>query len=467
MSGVLDTPPPMPEPELRAILGALDRDEVARVIDLNGSAPELSAALHRRFGARIVVHALGPDGSRQDIPAAEYAAYLARLEGLGVDPEAVSPKGASDRFREACVIATLDGFGARHKIRHLKRVMKNAIGPQSRLVLDVRRGSGAYPFLNDYGSCNTIAPAQGRRPARVVFSAEPRGGVAGDWSEIARELAGEAGFFTDLGEHSLLFVPRSDTLVVTFDNLDIAMTKREDRRPWGFSFIEAQGWSMLGVMANGWTWFRDAAVDAEFARLGDTGFFDRFARVVFYGASMGGYAAAAFAAACPGATVFVTSPQSTLDKAVVPWETRYKTAWDRDFTGPFGDAARASREAAAVHLLYDPYVPLDAGHAARFDAPNVRHWRCPLLGHRLGSSLQQMGALKDIATAAIEGRLDDATFYRLLRRRRDLPRYQRELVYHALDRNHPVLARRVCNFVLARREDKALRGVLRQLDRAA
>ena len=42
--------------------------------------------------------------------------------------------------------------------------------------------------------------------------------------------------------------------------------------------------------------------------LRDSGFFARFRRVIFYGASMGGYAAAAFSSAAPGATVILISP---------------------------------------------------------------------------------------------------------------------------------------------------------------
>jgi hypothetical protein len=118
---------------------------------------------------------------------------------------------------------------------------------------------------------------------------------------------------------------------------------------------------MLGVMANGWTWYRDPWVWDEFDRLANDGFFKGFDRVAFYGASMGGYAACAFAAASPGCEVVAISPQSTLDKNVVPWETRYKIAWDRDFSGAYGDAATASRAAQQVTILFDPYEPLDRG----------------------------------------------------------------------------------------------------------
>lgn len=143
-------------------------------------------------------------------------------------------------------------------------------------------------------------------------------------------------------------MPRGPALVVTFDNLELALEKREGRRPRGFDVIARNGWSMLGVMTVGWTWFRDPAVAGEFGRLATSGFFARFERVVFCGASMGGYGAAAYSAAVPGATVVAISPQSTLDPRLVPWETRYgRVARTRNFTGRYGDAAEASRAAAA------------------------------------------------------------------------------------------------------------------------
>lgn len=256
----------------------------------------------------------------------------------------------------------------------------------------------------------------------------------------------------------MLFVPRDGaagkTLVVTFDNLDIAMEKRDDRRPWGWSFIEGLGHSAMGVLAGGWTWFRDPFVSDTFARLRDEGFFAQFERVVFYGASMGGYGAAAFSAACPGATVGVISPQSTLDKTVVPWETRYRVAWGRDFSGPFGDAAQVTGAAARVHLFYDPYVDLDTRHAARFEGDNITKWRCPLMGHRLGSSLSQMGVLGEIVTRAMGDRLDPHDFHQLLRARRGFPRYERELANLALERGHEGLARKVAERVLRERPNE-------------
>jgi len=179
---------------------------------------------------------------------------------------------------------------------------------------------------------------------------------------------------------------------------------------------------------------------------------------------MGGYGAAAYSAAAKGSTVFVISPQSTLDKSIVPWEMRYKKVWSRDFSGHYGDASSSSRTAKNVHLMYDPYVAVDAAHAARFSGENVTHWRCPLLGHRLGSSMQQMGSLQEIARKSILGELDQLTFHRLLRKRHSFPRYQRELANLALERGRPGLALRVCNYVLAQRKDNYFKKMIKRIN---
>jgi hypothetical protein len=213
-------------------------------------------------------------------------------------------------------------------------------------------------------------------------------------------------------------------------------------------------------MAAGWTWYRDPWVPDQFAALAAEGFFARFSRVVFYGASMGGYAACAFVGACPGADVVAISPQSTLERGLVPWETRYRTAWGRDFSGPTGDAAVASAAARRVTLLYDPYEPLDAAHADRFAGANVMKLRAPLMGHRLGSSLQQMGILSAVTLGALGGTLTKAEFYRLLRARRSFGRYQRELFQRAVERGHPELARRLGRWVLTRGDNRAIRKAL-------
>lgn len=451
--------------DFQTVLPALDADDVESIADVNGQAPGLAVLLHQRYGCCIDLVSLDSSGTFVPLPKEQLADYLSRLEQGGVDREAVRVADQPHSLKQYDVLISLNGFGAVHAPRRLKYVLDRALHPLSRAVFEIRKGSGSYPFLNSYGGCNTLKLPEDGSNGLAVLSVEPQDDAepVEGWAQTAQALAGKEGFFDELEEHSFLFVPRGKTLVVTFDNLDIAMTKRADRRPWGFGFIEAQGWSMLGVMANGWTWFRHQEVSRKFEALRDSGFFKQFSRVVFYGASMGGYAAAAYAAAAPGSTVFAISPQSTLDKKIVPWEMRYKKVWDRDFSGPFGDAALASRAAGDVHIMFDPYVAPDAAHAARFTGANVTFWRCPLLGHRLGSSLQQMGVLQDVARGAISGELTPRQFHRLLRKRHGFPRFQRELASLALDRGHPRLAQRVCDYILRQRDDRFFRRMKARL----
>lgn len=220
---------------------------------------------------------------------------------------------------------------------------------------------------------------------------------------------------------------------------------------------------MLGVLAGGWTWYRNPWVSDQFDGLRESGFFNQFKRVVFYGASMGGYAACAFSAAAPGADVVAISPQSTLDRSLVPWETRYKTAWDRDFSGPYGDATTSSQTANRVFLLYDPYEPLDSQHVKRFTGTNVERLRAPLLGHRLGSSLKQMGILSPIILGALSGTLTSKDYYRLLQKRKTFPRYQKELFLRASNSHHKRLAKSLGEYILSKNNNRKVRMGMKEL----
>ena len=266
-----------------------------------------------------------------------------------------------------------------------------------------------------------------------------------------RALCGDTGFFRPLGkEHTAIYVEAGKTLIVTFENLDHVMERNEDRRPWGFDFINSQGWSILGMMAHGWTWYRDADVIAFFDELARDRFFEQFDQVVFYGASMGAYAAAAFSAACPGATVIAISPQATLERDIASWETRYHKAWIRDFSGHYGYAPASVTKARKMYLMFDPREPLDAMHAALFQGDNITKLKCRFQGHRIASGLIQMKLLKPIITSCVDGTLTPTEFYRMIRARHELRRYQRDLLSKIDEKRHPGLVVILAEYVLAR-----------------
>ena len=220
---------------------------------------------------------------------------------------------------------------------------------------------------------------------------------------------------------------------------------------------------MLGVLAGGWTWYRNNWVSEQFDELRENGFFEKFDRVVLYGASMGGYAACVFCAAIPNSEVVAISPQTTLDKSVVPWETRYKTAWHRDYTGKYGDASDTISAAKKAYIIYDPYEPLDTKHVKRLSGENIVTLRAPLLGHRLGSSLSQMGILSPIVLGALKGTLTPTDYYKLLRTRRSFPRFQRELFQRALKKGHRELAFKLGNYVLKKNSNRGIEKEMKML----
>ncbi len=458
--------------EWRSRLREIDRESVARLADLSGADPALAVAAHEKFGCPIDLVAIGRSGDIGPEHAPPLEAARAIITGAGVPKTAVRIVTREQDLERYDLIAALESFSCRHRVRPIGRFLRRHGHETSRLLIDIRKGSGGFPFLKRFGNPVPFETwKDGERPVHrtlVIFEPKAPAGSAGAWAALAERLIGESGFHRQNERHAFTFIPRSaDTLVVTFDNLDIAMEKRADRRPWGYAFIERQGWSMLGVMAAGWTWYRDPWVSDEFDRLAAEGFFDRFARVVFYGASMGGYGALAFAPAAGGrADVVAMSPQTVLDKEKVPWETRYRVAWEADWSGRYADAAETVRAARRVNLFYDPYSPLDAAHVARLEGDNIVRYRCPFLGHRLGSALQQMGILQPLVKAAIEGRLDLPTFRRTLRARRNFRRYRREILDLAIDRGHVRLARRLARRFLAEGDDRHFRAVLARLETA-
>ena len=474
------------------LVAGIELESVPVMADICGHAQSVALAAWTRWKSRIDLVDMDHKGRWQAKPSDWVAPYRAFLMAHGVPEQAIRVVGRAEDLDPAQLVVNLSGFGDVNKLGPLGGLVGPLIGPGTQVLTDIRKGSGGFPWFRKQGKVQILSTRSdnGVEISRVVvaFAGAPTGQGAqaggkpaateateapadatptdeGDqtWGEIAAGLAQGGGWTRESDDHSFLYIPRGDTLVVTFDNLDIAMTKREDRRPWGFSFIEKQGWSMLGVMANGWTWYRDPWVVDQFDDLAASGFFKGFRRVVFYGASMGGYAACAFSAACPGASVVAISPQSTLDRTLVPFETRYRTAWGRDFGGPYGDAAQTSAAADRVTILYDPYEPLDTGHVDRFTGKNVLKLRAPMLGHRLGSSLQQMGILAPITLGALNGTLTEAEFYRILRARKTSSRYQKELFQRALDKGHTTLARRMGRFVLTRGNNRHIRKQLAAL----
>jgi hypothetical protein len=246
------------------------------------------------------------------------------------------------------------------------------------------------------------------------------------------------GAFEQMRRHFAAFYRRSTQLVVTFDH----MRSRDmpgPRYPWCYDKLVKRGISHLGIMMGRRNdWFRHADLFDYFDGLKAQGFFDQFDDVLFYGSSMGGFGACAFAAAAPGARILALMPQSTLAPDLVPSEQRYRRAYARgDWDDPrYRDGAQGIAASAQAQIVYDPYFAQDRLHAMRLDGPRVTHLKAFFAGHNVTRALHFNGLLKHTLNRALERdpvtQQEFNTMYRTLRHA--APSHMRKLALRAVER---------------------------------
>lgn len=266
------------------------------------------------------------------------------------------------------------------------------------------------------------------------------------------------GFYQKMGPHSAVFVDRgTHQLVVSFDNLAEAGNPRYDREAWAAKFCADNGWSHLGVLAQPPSWFRDKTLIQFMEHLRDSAFFRRFDRVTFCGTSMGGFGALAFCNLSPGATVIAFSPQSTLAADLVPWEKRFAKGRKRDWSLPYSDAATQTKRADRVYVVYDPFFEEDVKQVARLSGDNIILLRGFGLGHKSALVLRRMERLKPVMKLAITGQLTELEFYKLIRNRKDIYLYRKNMEDYLLARGRTGLVDVLRSaFKLRRRRNRKL-----------
>ncbi|OOY05255.1 hypothetical protein [Thioclava sp. F28-4] len=269
-----------------------------------------------------------------------------------------------------------------------------------------------------------------------------------DWRARLEAIADETGYHEPLGaDHEVLFHDDSPVLIVSFETRAQIEADREEALPFGYKIARDEGWSALSVIASDESWFRDPAIYAYFDRLVDEAFFEDFDRVVFYGAGPGGYAAAAFSVAAPGATVVALAPQATLDPTLAGWDDRFPQTRRMSFTDRYGFAPEMLDGVERAFVFYDPFERLDAMHAALFARPCVTLMPCRHIGPDPAAGLLDMDILDEILIAAGAGKLTPSLFWTFFRARRLSKRYVIRLVDHLRRARRPVLEAILCRAV--------------------
>ena len=271
-----------------------------------------------------------------------------------------------------------------------------------------------------------------------------------NWLALLDQIGEDAGYFEPLGaRHWAFFIDDSPTLLVTFEQAD-DIRARPGQMPLGHDIAKENGWSHLCLIADGDTFYRDPRVYGYFDRLVDDAFFEDFDAVLFMGAGVQGYAAAAFSVAAPGAAVIAMSPRATLSPDVAGWDKRTMSGRKLDFTSRYGYAPDMIDGAGRVFILHDPEVPEDAMHAALFRGKHVTQLRCPRLGGRVDWALTHMQVISPLVQSALNGTLNRVSFARMWRGRRNFGPYLRVLLAQVQANGRIELEKRICNNVAAR-----------------
>ncbi|MGZ9809702.1 hypothetical protein ACXN5S_04500 [Pseudoroseicyclus sp. H15] len=250
---------------------------------------------------------------------------------------------------------------------------------------------------------------------------------AESWRAGLARLGEAQGHYEPIGPaHAALLADNGRDLLVTFSTFAEARSQ-PGALPFGYRLAAARGWSHLAILAEGETWFRDPRLWGYFDRICDDGFLEDFDNVLFYGAHAGGYAAAAYSLAAPGARVLALRPVATLTPGIAGWDRRHLTARRLDFTTRYGFAPDMIEGARAAYVLHDPQLGADAAHAALFRSEAAVPLRARYSGAGLEAMCARLSILEPMIDAAMDGTLSPAAFARLWRARRNDPSWLRAL----------------------------------------
>jgi hypothetical protein len=227
--------------------------------------------------------------------------------------------------------------------------------------------------------------------------------------------------------YKLFFHDPSLPVLVTFGSMGMIVTKENANdpnfSPWGFDFAVKLGVNVLSFSSFVQsTWYR-CPIFHEWLENNKT-LLSVFPERLGYGGSMGGYGASTFSNVLSIDRLLLLNPISTLQKEIVPWETRpFENAADlNDWTGKFADGAETKSNGWVV---FDPIFHLDSLHAKRFCG--LKKITFPGVGHQIPKHLNHFGLLKPLIIDFISDVFQSSDFYKEIRNRRNYINYYKWL----------------------------------------
>ncbi|WP_339107546.1 hypothetical protein [Thioclava sp. GXIMD4216] len=150
------------------VLAEMGVGVVRACYDLGGMAPGLALAAHRRHNCDVVLVDLTPEGTAQTTPSPWVAPYVEWLVSQGVrrdlvrvvlDPFFLEPDGLA--------LAT-GSYGDQWPVTALGPLLPRLLRPDGVLVIDIRRGSGGFPYLRKQGALRRLEAAEPEPDAAIT-----------------------------------------------------------------------------------------------------------------------------------------------------------------------------------------------------------------------------------------------------------------------------------------------------------
>ncbi|WP_347313171.1 hypothetical protein [Defluviimonas sp. SAOS-178_SWC] len=148
---------------------------IGTLADLGGTAQPLALAAHARDGCRIVLVDIDGRGAFAKTESAWVPRYLTALSAAGVPAHRVSVVRDAAELVPFDLVCNLSGFGDIHKVQRLGPFLSACFHPGSLMLMDIRKGSGSFPFLKPFGTCETVSSRDdgGVPVSRVLFRPTP------------------------------------------------------------------------------------------------------------------------------------------------------------------------------------------------------------------------------------------------------------------------------------------------------
>jgi hypothetical protein len=136
--------------------------QVERFADVGGGAMPLALAVLARWDCAVDLIDLKRSGGFADTPSDWVAPYIAALRASGADAARIRVVSREADLKPADLIANVRGFGDRHKVKHLEPVLRRCLHADSRMVMDIRKGSRSSRISARHRSCpNATRTASG------------------------------------------------------------------------------------------------------------------------------------------------------------------------------------------------------------------------------------------------------------------------------------------------------------------